>query len=321
MDENKENLYRFEKFIVFYNPASTNAKKSRKRINDLKQLFPGRDIEVVETSPDGYDANRKIIVSLTKRFDDKTILCIASGDGTVSIVLDSLLFDKGISDSARKVTILPLWGGNANDLAVMANGHSRTIRTRRIFDKGVIKSIYPINFSITKGSKKYVKNAACYASFGASAFATKNLETPKRRTRRIYKIPGSRLLAEMSVVTYSFLKAPTFKASIDGKVKNIYEYIFINGSRLAKVEGVPIKLGSKEFYEALFFNKHPIILLNILKALRNRSYGRSTKGPIEFEVKSDVDAQFDGELEKITANTKIKVSSSDKPFYVLATKL
>ncbi len=321
MDEDKENLYRFEKFIVFYNPASTNAKKSRKRINDLKELFPAREIEVVETSPDGYNANRKIVVELSKKFDDKTILCIASGDGTVSIVLDSLLFDKNISDKARKVPILPLWGGNANDLAIMANGHSRNTKTKQIFEKGVIKPIYTINFSIANGSKKYSKNAACYASFGASAFATKKMETPKRRTRHIYKLPGTRLFAEASMVTYSFAKAKTFKAVIDGKTKDIYEYIFINGSRLAKLEATPMKLGGKEFYEAIFFSKHPSILLNILKALRNRSYGRATRGPLEFEIKSEVDAQFDGELERISANTKIKVSSNTRPFYILTTKL
>lgn len=321
MDEDKGNLYRFERFIVFYNPASTNAKKSRKRINDLKELFPAREIEVIETSPDGYNANRKIIVELSKKFDEKTILCIASGDGTVSIVLDSLLFDKNISDKARKVPILPLWGGNANDLAIMANGHSKTVSTKHIFEKGAIKPIYPINFYITKGDKKYFKNAACYASFGASAFATKKMETPKRRTRKIYNLPGTRLFAEASMVTFSFIKAKTFKAIIDGKTKDIYEYMFVNGSRLAKLEGVPMNLGSKEFYEAVFFKKHPVIILNILKALRNRSYGRSTKGPIEFEVKSEVDAQFDGELERISAGTRIKVSSSRQPFYVLTTKL
>lgn len=321
MPDQNSNLYRFEKFIILYNPASTNAKRSRRRIEDLRKLFPAREIIVQETSPDGQDANKKIIKDLAKQFEDNTILCIGSGDGTVSQVLDTLLTEPSIKDKTKKIVILPLWGGNANDLAYMLNGYSMLAKTRKIFENGEIVPIYPIKFDLENKDQKTTRIVACYASFGASAFATKNMETPKRRSRKIYKIPGTRMLAESSIVIYSFIKAKNYKAVLDKNEKEIYEHIFINGSRLAKVERVPMNLKNKEFYEAVFDRKHPVILLNVLKALRNRSYGRASKGPISFILKSSVLAQFDGEIENIKSGTKITATISDEPINVLATRL
>lgn len=321
MDENPDNLYRFEKFVVIYNPASTNAKRSRDRINDLKKLFPSREIDIIETSPDGDEANRKLFAGISSKLDDKTLLCIASGDGTVNAVLDSLLNGKGKKTNLPKVTILPFWGGNANDLAHMTNGPSFRISTKKIFEKGTVQPVYPIKFKLVSGNKTFSKIAACYASFGASAFANLNLETPQRRTRRIYKVPGSRLVSEVSIVLYSFVKATTYTEEINGQKDDVYEHAFINGSRLAKVGVLPIKLNTRSFYEIVFNRKHPVIILNILKALRNRNFGRAVQGEVAFTIKSETPAQFDGEMMNIKPNTKVTASLSPAPFYVLTTKL
>jgi diacylglycerol kinase family enzyme len=318
------NLYRFEKFIIFYNPASTNSRRSRKRIAEIKDLFPARKVEVIETSPDGYDANRKLIVKLASKFDEKTLVCIAAGDGTVSAVLDALLINKSLPAAAKKVPIMPLWGGNANDLAYMINGRPNRLSLKKIFEEGRIVPIYPLSvkFKSIDGSQK--KIAACYVSFGASAYATQQAELPKNKKKKIHAIPGVRMTTEFFVVARSLLKAKTFTIQVNGKRQPIYERIFVNGSRIAKVDRLPIKLNEKAFYEATIERKHPkafISMLSALKILRNRTYGEITGEDRSFTLNEDTWSQIDGEVMKLPKATKVDISLSRNPFYVISTKL
>jgi diacylglycerol kinase family enzyme len=324
MEKDHVNLYRFEKFIVFYNPASTNSRRSRKRISELKDLFPSKEVIITETSPAGYDANRRIIDKLAKKFDEKTLVCIAAGDGTISAFLDALLTNKSVSARAKKVPILPLWGGNANDLAYMINGHPSKLSLKNIFEKGDIVPIYPLNVKLSINNKSQQKIAACYVSFGASAYATQQAELPKNKKMKIHIVPGVRMATEMLVVAKSLLKAKTFTLQVEGKKQPMYERIFINGSRIAKVDRLPIKLNERAFYEASIENKHPkafISLLSALKILRNRSYGEITGEDRSFTLNEDTWSQIDGEVVKLAKGTEVKISLSTTPFYVISTKL
>ena len=324
MNDPQGNLYSFEKFIIIYNPASTNSRRSRKRIAELKELFPSKEVIVEETSPGGYDENRKIIIKLAKKFDKKTVVCIAAGDGTVSTVLDVLLADSSVSPQAKKVPILPLWGGNANDLAYMINGRPGKLSMKTIFEQGSIVPIYPmsVQFKDDKGTHK--KIAACYVSFGASAYATQQAELPKNKKKKIHALPGTRMVTEFFVVAGSLIKARTFTVQIDGRRQSIYERIFVNGSRIAKLDRLPIKLNEKAFYEATIEHKHPkafISLLSALKILRNRSYGEITGEDRSFILEEDAWSQIDGEVMKLSKGTKVDISLSSAPFYVISTKL
>jgi len=324
MDQKRQNLYRFERFVLIYNPASTNAKRSRKRIAELKELFPSKEILVVETSPEGYEANRKIIVKLGKKIDDKTLVCIAAGDGTVSAVLDSLLADKSIPAKAKKAPVLPLWGGNANDLAYMINGRPHRLSLKEIFEKGAIVPIYPLNVVFKIKGNTQRKIAACYVSFGASAYTTQQVELPKNKSKKIYAVPGTRMAAEMLIVTKSMLKARTFTIKADGRKQTVYERIFVNGSRIAKVDRLPVRLNQKAFYEATLWHKNPktlISLLSALKIFRNRTYGEVTEKDRSFKLESDIWSQIDGEVMKLPKGTEVEISLNRSPFYVLTTKL
>lgn len=317
-------LIRFDKFVVIYNPVSTNSKRSRKRIAELKDLFPSKEVEIIETSPDGLEANKKLVGRVARKFDAKTLLCIAAGDGTVSAVLDALLTTKSLKDSARKVPILPLWGGNANDLAYMANGFSRRTSLKTVFEKGAVIPIYPLNVKLTSGKESSERIAGCYVSFGASAYAAQQNELPKNKKKRIHAVPGTRELTEMSVVARSLLKAKTFSIEVDGRPQPMYERIFVNGSRIAKIDRLPVRLNEKAFYEASLERKHPksfISLLSALKILRNRTYGEVTEKDKSFILGSDTWAQIDGEVTKLTKGTTVEISLSKTPFYVVSTKL
>lgn len=324
MDDDQGNLYSFEKFIIIYNPASTNSRRSRKRITELKELFPSKEVIVNETSPEGYDANRKLIIKLARKFDKKTLVCIAAGDGTVSAVLDVLLTSKSVPLQAKKVPILPLWGGNANDLAYMINGRPNRLSLKKIFEEGSVVPIYPLNVKLKIDNKSQEKIAACYVSFGASAYATQQAELPKNKKKKIHIVPGIRMATEMLVVARSLLKAKTVTVQVNGKHQSIYERIFVNGSRIAKVDRLPIRLNEKAFYEATIERKHPkafISLLSALKILRNRSYGEITGEDRSFTLNEDTWSQIDGEVMKLPKGTKAEISLSTTPFYVISRKL
>ena len=324
MKKTQSNLYSFEKFIVIYNPASTNSRRSRKRIAELKDLFPSKEVVVTETSPDGYDENRKIIVRLARKFDKKTVVFIAAGDGTVSAFLDALMTSKSVSPQAKKVPILPLWGGNANDLAYMINGRPGRLTLKTIFEQGSIVPIYPMSVKLRDKNKSQEKIAACYVSFGASAYATQQAELPKNKKKKIHALPGTRMITEFFVVAGSLLKAKTFTVRINDRQQSIYERIFVNGSRIAKLDRLPIKLNEKAFYEATIERKHPkafISLLSALKILRNRSYGEITGEDRSFTLNEDAWSQIDGEVMKLSKGTEVEISLNTNPFYVISTKL
>jgi hypothetical protein len=317
-------LIRFDRFVVIYNPVSTNSRRSRKRIAELKDLFPSKDVKIIETSPEGLDANKKLVAQVAAKFDDKTLLCIAAGDGTVSAVLDALLTTKSLKDSSRKVPILPLWGGNANDLAYMANGLSGRTSLKSIFENGAVVPIYPLNVKLTSGKESSMRIAGCYVSFGASAYAAQQNELPKNKKRRIHAVPGTREMTEMFVVAKSLLRAKTFSIEVDGEPLPMYERIFVNGSRIAKIDRLPVRLNEKAFYEASLERKHPrsfISLLSALKILRNRTYGEVTEKDKSFVLGSDTWGQIDGEVMQMTKGTKVEISLSKTPFYVVSTKL
>ena len=316
-----DNTNDFERFLVVYNPASTNAKTSHKYIDELQRIFPAAEIETIETTDDEKNTARKILEKLVKSSDKKTLLCIAGGDGTVNFVLNVLLASKDLPSEARQTPILPLWGGNANDLAYMMNGTPKAKSLQKIIEAGKITKIYPLNFKITKNNEIANKIASCYASFGASGFATEQLNNPHHRGKIIKARPLARILMEFGIIAKAFAKTPTFSIKEDGKIKTVYEYVIINGSRIAKIYRLPLKLTDKAFYSADFGRKSPAIILYGFKAFRDFSYGEVSEKKRSFTIKDDVWAQFDGEVTRLEKNTKIEVSLNELPFFAISTKL
>lgn len=317
-------MLEFDKFVVIYNPVSTNARRSRRRIAELKELFPSKEVNIVETSPDGLEANKKLIAKEAEKFDNRTLVCIAAGDGTVSAVLDSLLASDSIPIKAKKVPVLPLWGGNANDLAYMINGRPQKISVKTIFEQGSIVPIYPLDIVLKTENTVLHKIAACYVSFGASAYAAQQVELPKNKKKRIHALPGARDMNEIFVVLKALIRTRAFTIMVGNNKWPLYERIFVNGSRIAKIDRLPVKLNEKAFYEASIEKKNLgtlISLLSALKILRNRTYGEITGQKRSFTLNSDTWAQIDGEVQKLTAGTEVRISLSNKPFYVISTKL
>lgn len=312
----------FDRYIVIYNPATTEAYKAKLRINELRDFQPDATIVQVETRPGGRAANRHLIKSLRGIPGTRTLLCIAAGDGTANMVLNVLLHGPRLPAEARQVPLLPMWCGNANDLAHMLNGHPARTSLEQLLCKGRIVPIRPLACILRlPGTSARLHSAASYASFGASAYATEEMERTLRKSP-MRRWGGTRFGQEAVAVIRALIEAPTFTIRQDGHTNEIFERTYFNGSRFAKVIGAPLKLTDKAFHMAMIEHKHPLaVLVHLLGLAEGREGARITMTHDAFTVEDPVWAQFDGEATRIPKGTEVDISVGDQPFYALSTRL
>jgi diacylglycerol kinase family enzyme len=311
-----------ERFLILINPASTGITQAKERIEELKQIAPANTVEVFELTGTDRLATSDMLVKKAAKLGPKTMLGIAAGDGTTSVIVDTLIRDKRLPAKARLSPVIPLWGGNANDLANMLNGPPRKHIASTLKNAKVIP-VYPLHFDITsQDGDSQTRIAVCNASFGATAYVAQQLNEGRFRRSKLHKIPGGRLIKEASTAVTSLIKAPTFEAEDHGLRKIIYERTFSNGSRIAKLYQVPVELNDKHFYLHTIEQKRFMITALMLGAsFRNRPNDDRLHRSLEFKILEDTQAQFDGETMRIAAGTEIAARMSHRPFYAVTTEL
>jgi diacylglycerol kinase family enzyme len=319
----KQSPQQFEHIFVLFNPASTHATRSRRRIAELKKLFP-KTVEVIETSSEGREANQEIIRKLAPRLTGKTLLAIASGDGTVGLIVETLTATgkNSLPKAASQAPILPLWGGNANDLAYMLNGISLGKRLAAVFKKADVVPIYPIMCTISADGSASNHIAACYVAFGVSGRMAHTLNKRSYRSQSGWKNLGLKVFRELSYVTQTFRLATKFSYSQSGKQHHVYELLFANGSRMAKVDRLPISLAEPYFYaDQLEHSTLGAVMRKLLNISRGKRRERRLHKRLHLTIHNEVWVQFDGEPELVPAGSEVSISLHDRPFYALASSL
>src|SRR5437868_1158334 len=166
----------FNRCVIITNTVSTNHHRARNLSKDIKKHFAADQVDVIEITPGQTITGDKLVDEVIKNLDNKTLVCIGGGDGSISMFINRLLLTPGLSRSTRQAVILPLWGGNANDLAYMVNGSAYTVDIKKILKKGRVVKVYPMEVAIKAGgTERHL--ASNYASFGASAYATKEISS------------------------------------------------------------------------------------------------------------------------------------------------
>lgn len=317
------NLSDFKQILIIWNPASTNSLRINSRLRELYSIFDPDNIIAVETSPKGREANRKLLLEHKSKLGPKTLVCIGAGDGTVNLVIETLLSDPVLNDKMRHSVILPLWGGNANDLGNMLNGYSIFARLSEVFRLGKPVAIKPLKVSLKHDHKTTIRIAACYASFGATAYAAHRINNPPHRSNSLRKIPVLRVFREMYTVSKAFIDVPTFTISEKNSTKKskMYEYAFINGSRIAKMERMPVKLTENKFLVGKIYEKQLIVVLYVLQILRKRKGGYLTGEKQRFTIRQATWMQLDGEVFEVKPGTEVTVELNDQPFQAISRRL
>jgi diacylglycerol kinase family enzyme len=315
-------MIQFDRFLVILNPAGTSARQSRVRIRELKKLFPNTPLDVLHTSPKGRLANQQLLASQKDKLGTGTLLCVAGGDGTVGTVVEMLATHPGLSDDVRSTPILPLWGGNANDLAHMLNGNEGT-SLRNLFAHAQLVPVRPLECTLqSKTGNTQIRIAICYASFGATAFATKKMAESSHRKHPLRRLQASRFLFELATGFNAYMQAPSFMLEEAGKSKKIYERILTNGPRFAKTEGFPVRLNDNAFYLHTLEDKRVgKAVPNILASRRNSTAVNFLRTKTTFTIEDPTLAQFDGELQDIPAGTNVSFKLGVRPIFLLSTRL
>ena len=314
---------RFQHCLVFLNPASTRAASAHKRIEELKHVLEGCEFEIVHTSPDGVEANIALVEKHASKLGKHTLIGIAAGDGTTSQIIEALIVSQHLSPEEKSTPILPLWGGNANDLAHMLNGPANRIDLRRIVEHGEIVPIHPLQCTMKRGRQRAkTRIAACYAGFGATAFAALKLNKPAHRQSRLHALPGGRMLQEFLTVASALLGAPSFAVKEADDIHIVYERTFANGSRMAKLKYLPVELTDEMFVINTLENKRLASAIpRLVELTQKKVASKFLRNYAYFTTQEKSWAHFDGEPMEIPANTEVHVQLSAQPFYALATTL
>lgn len=312
----------FERLVVFVNPKSTNSAAVQRRIDKLRAFLPDIPFATIEATGKDWSKDTRLIEKHTDLLGPHTLLCIAAGDGTTNYIIQSLLTAK-LPEPARKTVLLPLWGGNANDLACMLNGAPNRINFHSLITHGHIVPIHPLECDMQpRQGERIVRIAACYAGFGATAFAAKQLNATDHRHSRLAAIPGGRLIQEVITVMNAFIEAPTFEIKDGGRTRVVYERTFANGERMARIKRLPVQLTDQKFYLNTLENKHLVSAVpRLIESTSKRLSAKFLRNYAFFTTQETSWAQFDGEPLEVPAHTKVQVQLSERPFYALSKNL
>lgn len=316
-----ENGVAFKRVIVLVNPRSTQIAAARNRIALIKQLMSHVPVRILELDVDKGRTTTSLLKAKQKQLGKDTLLCIAGGDGTVNSVLKYLMSPDSPKETAQTV-ILPLWGGNANDLAHMLNGPAFKNAIPDILRRGLPVPIRPLCCElVSPAGERSLFIASSYISFGASGLAARRLNTLLHRNSNWHKVPGGRTVREALTVLETFARVSEFHITEDGKTTGIYERIFINGSRIAKVRPLPLKLTDDAFYKLTIKEKRLKAVVMYLRELFRRPQAEQTREEVSFVCEDKAWGQADGETFHVAAGTKVRVYRLPTPFYALSTRL
>ncbi|HEY8998748.1 MAG TPA: diacylglycerol kinase family protein [Candidatus Saccharimonadales bacterium] len=307
----------FKRVVVIRNPVSTHAERAPKYITQIRAHFKDAEVTVLETVRGGIEANEKHLKPHTKLFGPETLLGVVAGDGTFNMVATILM---NISSEARQTAMAPLWGGNANDLAHMLNGRAPRSLTRLLAEAQTV-NVRPLECTLTLPSgEKETRLAICYASFGASAAAARRLGEVIRTDHPSHVVPGVRFVREMGSVWRTMQHSQRFTVTDEGGASRpLFEGAFFNGSRIAKVNGLPLRLAEEHFLGVTVEKRSMAsLLLHIARVTRRYNAPKFQKAHAAFLVKEGVTAQFDGETVAIPADTNVEIALAQTPLRLLA---
>jgi cardiolipin synthase len=305
------------KIVFVYNPDASNFERARQWSQAITE-----QLDMPATAIDLIDERDDFIQLLKKPLKKQaTLVMVAGGDGTQHAVVNLLMDEITAKPSVTRggYLVLPLWGGNANDFASMLNGGSAKPRSsvvRRVLSRSNAIAVPLIKLEIGKQTLY----ACCYASFGASAYAARQLDgqRPSRRGWLAW-FPPLLIVKELGAVMQAYAKAPRHRAEIDAVERKLFEHSLINGSRMAKVNWVPMELTEPRFLHALVEHKGPSVLITIARIIMGKKDTHySKRSQLSFTAKNKMEAQVDGELLHVSAGTAVTASITVTPKEVIS---
>ena len=308
----------FNQILFIYNQKATNFERARKLSAQVKNNFKSAKLHQIKLFDSKLPAKDDVI-STARNFDDKTLVLIGGGDGTVNFVINTILTSDDLSEQNKQAVFLPLWGGNANDLAAMLNG-SVSNNLDKLFKNSKIADVYPLSVKIANDAEESFDLAMNYTSLGMSAYAIKKIEqSSKQSTLKILAYLPFRLLAEALDVFRAVIEAQPFMIDeYQEQTRQVSEVLFVNGSRIAKIGRFPSSIFEQSFLVAS--SKKGSLWMDLIKIVFRPKSFTITSEPQKFLLKDDTLAQLDGETKEVKSGSTIEVKVHHRPYRALSTK-
>lgn len=299
----------WKRLVVLYNPASTCADRTQKIIARLEKLFPGK-VAVLQTKKTTAERTRQ----LNKRLQAGDLVLVGGGDGTINQTICCL--GKHIA-----LPLLPLPGGNANDLAEMLYG-AKAPDVPYILEHGRTKEIYPLKCLIEpEGAGSAATHlAACYVSFGSTALAAAYINQASLRSRYNPHLPGSNFLRGIDVFIHTWRRAQPFSLEYHHNRRTVLDIVIGNGSRMARNWRFPSRIAQQDMFVTFFTDKKPLrVAKNIVQLLRGTFPGEHIRdGEVIFRILSPSRGQADGEPFAVTTPCTVRVSHAPQPVRIVS---
>lgn len=311
----------FSSVVIFSNNKSTNAARADELALVLARLIGNQKFYKVNISGCNPDEIMRKVEDNRHLLGPHVLVGMGGGDGTCSSIIQAMVRSKILNEMQRASLLLPLWGGNANDLAVMLNGPVNVKVFRKLLTTVKPLAIHPLKITLRdKDGTLRVRTAACYASFGATAEALNTMEGSSHKRGKYGPKTGLVRLGKEAVDVFRVLSGIQPFKVLSGQQREVemLDRLFVNGPRYAKVLHAPVELEQKAYFESTTQRGGVHLLVQVVKSFAGRGHGRVNTKMRRFIITNATMAQIDGELLEIKPHTKVTVSVNPVAFKVLS---
>lgn len=314
----------FDRVVVLANPACTQVDRAHSLLSTLKASeFVGDRRIHVTTEPDPSATKDK----LAETIREGDVVVVAGGDKTVGDAAEVLL--------ERKIPLLPIWAGNANDTARMLNGKPRRHGLLEIIQHGNVVPLYPIQRQtlLPDGSSR-TQTAVNYVGLGLSGLISGRVNEPGYRNSDSYHRAGYRRRKENMIGVSSALSRPEFELAWRpetperfcerGDSDVLLDLSVAAGDRMGKRGGViPVQLAERRLFVASIESGWAHMAIGIGRmALRQTAGQHLEPGEVlSFQLSTEGWSHTDGDAERLPATTIERIWQSPVPYLALSTQI
>lgn len=297
----------YERLLTVVNPYSSYAHRVRDRVDSIRERYRLPYVEV-HTSAD----SRQTVEYIEDQAEDGDVCLIAGGDGTVHDAVTAL--------TGTNVPILPLWGGNGNDMAHIANGQPSHRPPHELLARGQAVPIRPLTVAV-EGLGAYY--AGLYTGYGGTGRGTKRLNQASYRKLPGYRNRAVRLLYEAATLGPIALTTRPFHVSEpSGTTYRAIDVTVANGPRMAKVGRPPVGLEEPRAIQFSCTSRARVPLWAGALATGRVAHREITpNAPYRFSVDQPVVGHVDAEPFILEPEQQVTVGISPVSFQLISTRL
>lgn len=297
-----------ETLIVWVNPVSTNAQRSKRAIRQIQKSSLFSTVTILRTTDAGREANQAALRELLAQQTHPYWLLVAGGDGTIGAAAQV------IRDLPQK-QLAHIWafpGGNGNDISTMIHGRSGHRLSPQRLRSATTIGVHPLICEVTYPDKtRQTFVAIAYIGFGSTAHSATAISDSRTRSPEA-AAPPARILREAYTVLRVAFEAKSFVIETNDGHAHLFERLIVNGHRIGKNTLWPDNRLAADSYRDVTIpvtNKagavRTFLRLLLRKFTGTQRYLRDT---ISFSLPEGGDMQCDGEAHQLPAGCNVTVT-------------